>query len=185
MDEKVVTMPLYAYKGLTPKCGNRCFVASSCDLIGNVELKDDANLWFGVVARGDMEKIVVGIGTNIQDLTMLHVDSNLPLTIGDYVSVGHKAVLHACTVEDHCLIGIGSVILDGAIISNNSVVSAGSVVPPGKKYPPYSMIRGTPAKAVRELREDEIQLYGNHYKTYIRLKDEYLNKSMFFDLLPS
>ena len=172
-------MPLYSYKNLAPKLGQRCFVASSCDLIGNVELKDDANLWFGVVARGDMEKIIVGLGSNIQDITMLHVDRNRPLMIGDYVSVGHKAVLHACTIEDHCLIGMGSIVLDDAIISHNSVVSAGSVVPPGKRYPPYSMIRGAPAKVVRELREDEIKGYGNHYKTYVRLKDEYLNKKSF------
>ena len=172
-------MPLYTYKDFTPQLQNRCFVAPSCDLIGNVQLADDANLWFGVIARGDMGKISIGKGTNVQDITMLHVDRHSPLTIGDYVSIGHRAILHACTIENYCLIGMGSIVLDNARIAHNSVVSAGSVVPPGKTYPPYSMIRGTPAKVVRSLREDEIKLYGNHYKIYVKLKNEYLDPDKF------
>lgn len=172
-------MPLYTYKTFTPTLGKDTFVAPSCDLIGQVTLKDRANLWFGVVARGDMNEIVVGQGSNIQDLSMLHVTEELPLIIGDGVSVGHKAILHACTVGEYSLVGMGAILLDAAVISSHSVVAAGSVVPPGKKYPPYSMIMGNPARVVRQLKPEEIDLYGDHYKIYEDLKKEFQDPVLF------
>jgi carbonic anhydrase/acetyltransferase-like protein (isoleucine patch superfamily) len=106
---------------------------------------------------------------------MLHVVEDLPLIVGKNVSVGHNVTLHACTIGDSCLIGMGAIVLDGAEIGENSVVAAGSVVPPGKKFPPGSMIMGSPAKVKRELSENELESYGNHYRSYI------LNKNLFLD----
>lgn len=167
-------MPTYPYRGASPSFGAGCFVAPSCDVIGRVELGDNASLWHGVVARGDMNRIVVGEGSNVQDLTMLHVTEELPLLVGAGVTVGHQAILHACAVEDRCLVGMGAVVLDGALIGEGCVVSAGSVVPPGKRYPPRSMIRGNPARAIRPLTDEEAERYGNHHRIYLALKDEYL-----------
>lgn len=168
-------MPLYSFKEHKPEIGEGCFVAPSADVIGQVELGANASLWYGVVARGDINKIIIGENTNIQDLTMLHVIEDVPLIIGAGVSVGHNAILHACTVEDNCLIGMGAIVLDGAYISKNSVVAAGSVVSPGKKFPPGSMIMGSPAKVVRELRPEEIKGYGEHFNSYLKSKDDFSN----------
>ena len=137
---------------------------------------DHASLWFNVVARGDINQIIIGENTNIQDLSMLHVLEDVPLIIGKDVSVGHNVTLHACTVEDNCLIGMGAVVLDGALIQKNSVVAAGSVVPPGKSYPPNSLIMGNPAKLYRALKDDEIGKYGQHYLSYIETKNQFLEK---------
>lgn len=167
-------MPLYKFKDDQPKIGKDCFIAPSADVIGRVEIADNANVWFGCVLRGDINKIVVGENTNIQDLSMLHVIEEKPCLVGANVTVGHKATLHACTVEDNCLIGMDALILDGALIRKNSVVAGGSVVPPGKDYPEGSLIMGNPTKVVRELTPEEKKGYGNHYKSYIWAKDEFL-----------
>jgi carbonic anhydrase/acetyltransferase-like protein (isoleucine patch superfamily) len=127
------------------------------------------------VVRGDVNFIYIGKNTNIQDLSMLHVTKDFVLTIGSQVSVGHSVTLHGCTIEDHCLIGMGAVVMDGAFVGHHSVVAGGSVVPPGKKYPPYSMIVGSPAVAKRQLTEEEIALYGAHYKAYAGYATEYLD----------
>jgi carbonic anhydrase/acetyltransferase-like protein (isoleucine patch superfamily) len=168
-------MTIYKLDDVSPSLSEGVFIADSADVVGNVSVGENANLWFGVVARGDVNSITVGENTNIQDLTMLHVTEDLPLVVGRNVSVGHGAILHACIIEDSCLIGMGAIILDGAHISKNSVVAGGSVVPPGKKYPENSMIMGNPAKVVRELRADEIEKYSNHYKSYIKTKNDYLS----------
>ena len=168
-------MALYQYKDHKPKIGKECYIADSADVIGKVEMGDHANIWFQVVARGDVNKITIGENTNIQDLTMLHVVEEFPLIIGKNVTVGHSVILHACEVGDGSLIGMGAKVLDGAIIGKNCLVAAGSVVPPGKVYPDGSFIIGSPAKVKRELSEQEIRKYSEHYKTYIITKDEYLN----------
>ena len=168
-------MPLYDFDGHSPDIGDGCFVAPSAQVIGRVKLEANANLWFNVVARGDINEIIIGENTNIQDLTMLHVVEDIPLIVGKNVSVGHNAILHACTIGDSCLIGMGAIILDGAEIGANSVVAAGSVVAPGKKFPPGSMIMGSPAVVKRPLKPEELEGYGNHYNSYI------LNKNMFQD----
>lgn len=158
----------------TPSQGEGCFIAPSADVIGHVEMGDNVNVWFQCVLRGDINLIKIGDNTNIQDLSMLHVVENIPLIIGKNVTVGHKVILHACTIEDSCLIGMGAVVLDGAVIKKNSVVAAGSVVPPGKTYPEGSLIMGNPAKVKRELTKEELDQYGNHYKSYIEAKNQFL-----------
>ncbi|MBK24072.1 MAG: gamma carbonic anhydrase family protein [Halobacteriovorax sp.] len=169
-------MPLYSFKEHKPEIGEGCFIAPSADVIGQVKLGANSSLWYGVVARGDINQITVGENTNIQDLTMLHVIEDIPLIIGSGVSVGHNAILHACTVEDNCLIGMGAIVLDGAVIGKNSVVAAGSVVSPGKKFPGGSMIMGSPAKVVRELRPEELKGYGQHFNSYLESKNEFNNE---------
>lgn len=171
-------MALYSYRDIKPTLRPGAFVADSADLVGNVVVGANANIWFNVVARGDEHEILIGDNTNIQDLSMLHVTKKHPLHIGANVTVGHHVVLHGCTIEDHCLIGMGAVVLDGARIGHGSVVAGGSVVPPGKVYPPYSMIMGSPAKLARELRDDERQQYNNHYKSYLVTKNEYLDPNI-------
>ena len=162
------------FRGISPKIGTECFIADSADIIGNVELSDHASVWFQVVIRGDIEPIFIGRETNIQDLSMLHTSEEFPLHVGDGVTIGHSVTLHGCTVEDNCLIGMGSTVLDGAVIGKNSVVAAGSLVPPGKKYPEGKLIRGNPAVVVRDLSAQELLGYGNHYKSYLVSKNAYL-----------
>lgn len=171
-------MALYSYKGIEPKIGAGVFIAPSADVIGKVTLNDHVSIWHQCVLRGDINSISIGANTNIQDLSMLHVTGAHKLVIGSNVSVGHNAILHGCTIGDSCLIGMGAIILDGAEIGDQSVVAAGSVVPPGKKYPPGSMIMGNPAVVKRELKPEEIELYGNHYKNYLETKNEFLDSSV-------
>jgi gamma-carbonic anhydrase len=167
-------MAIYKYMNHKPIIGDDCFIAPDASIIGEVEIGNNVNIWFNTVLRADGAKIVVGDNTNIQDLSMLHIDRDTPLIIGKNVTVGHKATLHACTIEDSCLIGMDAVVLNGAKIGRNSVVAAGSVVPPGKEYPPGSMIMGSPAKAVKELTPELKEQFGNHYKTYVELAKTYL-----------
>lgn len=167
-------MPLYSYHEHKPLVGSGSFIAPSADIIGRVKIGKNASLWYNVVARGDINRIEIGDNTNVQDLTMLHVDFDLPCLIGASVTIGHNAIIHACTVGDHCLIGMGAIILNGAVIGENSVVAAGSVVPPGKIFPSNSMIMGSPAKVVRELTPEEKHKYGQHFQSYIKAKDSFL-----------
>lgn len=166
-------MSLYKFKEFTPNLGRDVFIAPSAQVIGEVELCAESNVWFNTVIRGDVNKIEIGAGTNIQDLSMLHVTEDNPLIIGDNVTVGHSVILHACTIESGSLIGMGAKVLDGAIIGEKSLVAAGSVVPPGKVFPKNSFIMGIPAKRIRELDADEIKEYSEHYKTYVTLAREY------------
>lgn len=171
-------MTEYSYKGINPTKSLGVYIAPSADVIGAVVLKENVSIWFQCVARGDVNSILVGKNTNVQDFTMLHVTKEFALVIGENVSIGHHVTLHGCTVEDSCLIGMGATIMDGAHIGANSVVAGGSVVPPGKKYPPNSMIMGNPAVVKRELTAEEKLVYGNHYKTYLISKDEYLDSTI-------
>jgi len=168
-------MALYSFKGIIPQLGEGVFIAPSADVIGRVIFEKNVNIWYQCVARGDVNVIRVGENTNVQDLSMLHVTKDFPLTIGKNVSIGHSVTLHGCTIGDGCLIGMGAVIMDGADIGDNCVVAGGSVVPPGKKYPPRSMILGNPAVVKRQLTDEEVSLYGNHYKAYVRYKEEFLD----------
>jgi carbonic anhydrase/acetyltransferase-like protein (isoleucine patch superfamily) len=168
-------MPHYSYKGIKPQLGPGVFVAPSADIIGKVILEENANIWHQCVARGDVNWIRVGKNTNVQDLTMLHVTKDFALTIGAQVSIGHSVTLHGCTIGDHCLIGMGAVIMDGATIGDHCVVAAGSLVPPGKSFPAGSMIMGNPAIVKRELTSIERESFGNHYKAYVGYKEEYLD----------
>src|SRR5499427_6635897 len=132
-----------------------CFVAENATVVGSVVIHNLASLWFNVVARGDNDVITIGERTNIQDGAVLHADPGIPLTLGKNVSVGHKAMLHGCTVGDGSLVGIGAIILNHAVIGSGTLVGAGALVPEGKTFPDGVLVLGTPAKVVRELKPEE------------------------------
>ena len=136
--------------------GDGHFIAANASVIGNVRLLQNASVWFNCVLRGDNELIEVGEGSNVQDSCVLHTDPGFPLSIGKDVTVGHKVMLHGCTIGDNSLIGIGSTILNGAIIGDNCLVGAHSLITEGKSFPDNSLILGSPAKVVRELSDEEI-----------------------------
>ncbi|MBK9441793.1 MAG: gamma carbonic anhydrase family protein [Comamonadaceae bacterium] len=150
-------MAIYELDGLTPQIADSAWVADSAEVIGKVVLGDEVGIWFGVVVRGDTAPITVGARTNIQDLSVLHADLGLPLSIGAGVTVGHKAMLHGCTIGDNSLIGIGAVVLNGAKIGQGCLVGAGALVTEGKEFPDGSMIIGSPAKVVRSLTPEQLQ----------------------------
>lgn len=159
-------MALYELDGTAPQLAEGAWVADSAQVIGSVELGAGASVWFGTVVRGDTDTIRIGAGTNIQDLSVLHADLGVPLTIGANVTVGHQAMLHGCTIGDNSLIGIQAVVLNGAKIGRNCIVGAGSVVTEGKEFPDNSLILGAPAKVVRTLDEEAAQklaLNAQHY----------------------
>ncbi len=174
---------LLRYKEWFPTFGERSWIAPDATVVGNVRTGEDCSIWFGCVVRGDVHKIRIGNRTNIQDLTMIHVthykkpdmSDGHPTIIGDDVTIGHRVMLHGCTIEDACLIGMNATILDGAVIGRESIVGAGSLVTGGKTFPPRSLILGSPARVVRELREEEVgELYASA-KRYVAFKDDYIH----------
>ena len=160
-------MALYELDGLAPRVAESAWVAESAEVMGNVVLGDNASIWFGAVLRGDNETLTIGAGTNVQDGSVLHSDHGQPLTLGERVTVGHKVVLHGCTVGDESLIGIGAVVLNGARIGKNCLVGAGALVTEGKEFPDGSMILGSPAKAVRQLTPEQMAGLRKSAQTYI------------------
>jgi carbonic anhydrase/acetyltransferase-like protein (isoleucine patch superfamily) len=159
-------MAIYQLDDLKPVIHDSAWVADSAQVMGKVALAQDSSVWFGVVARGDTETITVGKGTNIQDNSVLHADEGMPLVIGDNVTVGHQAMLHGCTIGDGSLIGIQAVVLNGAKIGKNCLVGAGALVTEGKEFPDGCMILGSPAKAVRQLSDAQIEglkMSAQHY----------------------
>ena len=165
---------IHTYRSLTPRVHATAFVADSAHIIGDVELEEDTSVWFCSVLRGDVHVIRVGRGTNIQDGTIMHVNrGGQPTILGDFVTVGHAARLHGCRIADHCLIGIGAIVLDGAEVGEESLVAAGSLVAPGTKIPPRSFVIGTPAKVRRAVDEADLDLIRRSARNYIALKNEY------------
>jgi carbonic anhydrase/acetyltransferase-like protein (isoleucine patch superfamily) len=164
-----------------PRLGERVYVDSMAMVLGQVELADDVSIWPFVSARGDVHQIKIGARTNIQDNSVLHVTHDgrfspggTPLLIGSDVTVGHSATLHACTIEDAVLIGMGAIVLDRAHIGQHSLIAAGSVVSPGKVVQPGSMWLGNPARFVRTLSDREIEALYYSAQNYVQLKDSYL-----------
>ena len=159
-------MAVYELDGIQPRVAASAWVADSAQIMGDVVLGEDSSVWFGTVIRGDTETITVGRGSNIQDASVLHADVGKPLTIGDNVTVGHKVMLHGCTIGDETLIGIGAVVLNGAVIGKNCLVGAGALVTEGKEFPDGSMIIGSPAKVVRQLTPEQMEglrMSAQHY----------------------
>lgn len=146
-------MPLYSLDGKRPTLDDpgSIWIAPDASIIGNVSIGSDVGVWFGCVLRGDNEKIEIGARTNVQEHTIMHTDPGFPLTIGQGCTIGHRALLHGCTIGDNSLVGMGAIILNGARIGANSLVGAGALVTEGKTFPDGSLIMGSPARAVREL----------------------------------
>jgi len=139
----------------TPKLGKGVFIAQTATVIGDVTLGAHASVWYGAVLRGDINRIAVGHHTNIQDNAVLHLADDYPCVVGNWVTVGHGAIVHACTVRDECLVGMGAVILDGAVIGKQSIIGAKALVTQGMKIPPGSLVLGAPGKVVRKLSREE------------------------------
>lgn len=150
-------MAIYQLGEHKPAVAESAWVAESAQVVGRVTLAEDVSIWFNAVLRGDSDSLTIGRGSNIQDGSVLHADTGFPLVLGENVTVGHKVMLHGCTVGDNSLIGIGAVVLNGARIGKNSLVGAGSLVTEGKVFPDGSLIMGSPAKLVRELTPEAIQ----------------------------
>ena len=158
-----------------PRIAATAFVAPSADIIGDVEIGENSSIWFQVVLRGDVAPIRVGASTNIQDGTVVHGFPNLPVTIGNWVTVGHRAVLHACTVEDHCLIGIGAIVLNNAHIGEGSIVAAGALVVENTVVPPRTLYLGVPARLKRQLTESDRNFIDLHASHYVQYAERYLS----------
>jgi carbonic anhydrase/acetyltransferase-like protein (isoleucine patch superfamily) len=157
-----------------PQLGARVFIAPSADVIGEVYLGDDASVFFQCVLRGDINSITVGARSNIQDQTTLHVASELSVLIGEDVSVGHGCIIHACSIGDRVLVGMGSIIMDGTQVGADCLIAAGSLLPKGKIYDPGSLIMGNPARVIRKLNSEEINGLLKLASKYVNVKDVYL-----------
>ena len=166
------------YLDLLPSVGGQVLVAPGAALVGDVRLADDSSIWWGAILRGDLAPISVGARSNIQDGTVMHVADGTPCVVGEEVVVGHRAMLHACRVEDGCLIGMQATVLDGAVIGHGSVVGAGALVTQRTVIPPRSLVLGAPAQVVRTLSPDDEAFHRALAHKYVRLKENYLRDSL-------
>jgi len=165
------------FDSIHPKIHETAFIADDAIVIGDVEIGEDASVWFGSIIRGDVNFIRIGARTNIQDATVIHVSSKTHSTVlEENITVGHRVVLHGCHVETGCLIGIGAILMDGVRVGANSLVAAGSLLTPGTQIPPGSLVMGSPAKVKRELTEDEHAYLNKSWKNYIELKSHYFKR---------
>lgn len=148
-------MAIERYEDFLPDIAPTAFIAASADLIGRVSVADEGSVWYNATVRGDINEIVIGPRSNVQDNAVIHVSDDLGTYLGELVTVGHSAILHACTVKDEALIGMGAIVLDGSVIGERSIIGAGSLVTGGTIIPPGSLVIGSPAKVVRALSLDE------------------------------
>lgn len=155
------------FENKSPQIDPNAFVADGCRLIGDVVMKEYSSMWFNAVARADLNTITVGRYTNIQDSCVIHVESHIPTTIGDFCVIGHQAILHGALIEDHVLIGMGAVILNGAKIGRGSIIAASAVVKENAVIPPFSLVAGVPGKIIKSLPEDTSYIHNEavKYKT--------------------
>ncbi|MES2339060.1 MAG: gamma carbonic anhydrase family protein [Pseudomonadota bacterium] len=166
-------MPLYAIGGKAPTLGTDTWVAPSADVIGDVDLGDEASVWFGAVIRGDNTPILIGARSNVQEGAALHSDPGAPLTVGSDVTIGHHAILHGCTVGARSLIGMGATVLNRAVIGEDCIVGAGALVTEGKVFPAGSLIVGSPARAVRTLDDAARAMLLASARIYVTKAKEY------------
>ncbi|MEE8393929.1 MAG: gamma carbonic anhydrase family protein, partial [Rhodospirillales bacterium] len=173
------------YRGIMPRLADGVFIAPTATVIGDVEIGKGSGVWFGVVLRGDVSHIRIGENTNIQDLSVIHVASGLagPMgelatIIGSNVTIGHTAIVHACTLEDGCFVGMGATVMDGAVVEADTMVAAGAVVTPGKRLPKGQLWAGVPARHVRDLSPEEIAQNAYTAPHYAELAQEYLVASI-------
>ena len=164
---------IHSFEGFSPECDAALFVAWNAEIVGRVRLGERTSVWFGATLRGDIDTITVGEGSNVQDGAVIHVDFGISVTVGDGVTVGHGAILHGCTIADNVLIGMGSTVLNGAIIEEHTIVGAGALVPPGKRYPPRTLLMGVPARAVREVTDEEIVDLKRNAEHYVANASRY------------
>ncbi len=165
---------MIALDGKTPRLGSRVLVADGAVLVGDVELGDDSSVFYNAVLRGDLAPIRIGKRTNIQDNVTVHVSTGMGVVVGDEVTVGHNAVLHACTIDDNVMVGMGAIVMDGAHIKKNCIVGAGAIVTQGREFPENSLVLGAPAHVVRELTTEELEGVRGGVERYVEIKDKLL-----------
>jgi carbonic anhydrase/acetyltransferase-like protein (isoleucine patch superfamily) len=174
-----LTLPRYSihmrqsYKGSEPVVDGDAFVAETAVLVGDVHIGAASTVWFGAVLRGDVNSIVVGKRTSVQDGTVVHCDGDAPCVIGNDVTIGHNATVHGCTIGDGAVIGIGATILSHAVVGEGAVVGAGALVPEGREIPPNTVAMGVPAKPLREVTEEERKRFEENAAHYVQLGQEY------------
>jgi carbonic anhydrase/acetyltransferase-like protein (isoleucine patch superfamily) len=167
------------YKGINPRIGKGCFIAANAVVIGDVEIGDNTSIWHGCSIRGDVHYIRIGKNSNVQDCSVCHCTKNTnPLEIGDYVTIGHGAVVHGCVIGDHCLIGMNATILDGVEVGEGSIIAANALVPMGMKIPPRSLVAGVPAKIKKELTATDVNFIDQFAQAYLDEKDIYLEEGI-------
>ncbi|NLJ58175.1 MAG: gamma carbonic anhydrase family protein [Tissierellia bacterium] len=152
------------FEGSVPTIDEKTYIADGALIIGKVTLKEYSSIWYNTVVRGDVNSIEIGRYSNVQDNSVVHVSDEHKTLIGDYVTVGHNAIVHACTIEDHCLIGMGSIIMDGAHIGRGSIVAAGAVVTQGQVIPPFSIVAGVPGKVIKKSTKDLEKIHSQALK---------------------
>ncbi len=158
---------IVAYDGKAPRVAASAFLAPGSVITGDVEIGEDSSVWFQTVIRGDVNFVRIGARTNVQDHSVVHVTSRTnPTVIGDDVTIGHRAVLHGCTVKDRCLVGIGAIVLDGAVVGPDAMIGAGALVPPRMVVPPGTLVLGAPAKVKRDLTPEEIAFFRTSAANY-------------------
>lgn len=168
---------ILVYGSHTPRIASSAYVADSADIIGDVEIGENASIWFHSVLRGDIDPIRVGANTNIQDGSVLHTMLGSPTIVGEWVTVGHRAVLHGCTIENHCLIGMGAILLNNVRVGEGSIVAAGALVIENTVIPPRSLYLGLPAHFQRQLGDSDRRFIDMHATHYLQYKENYLAES--------
>jgi carbonic anhydrase/acetyltransferase-like protein (isoleucine patch superfamily) len=167
-------MAIESYESHLPEIHPSVFVAASADVIGRVTLHEESSIWYNTTLRGDINQIVIGPRSNIQDNAVVHLADDYGCYVGELVTVGHSAIIHACTLKDEVLVGMGAIVLDGAVIGERSIIGAGAVVTGGMEIPPGSLVLGTPAKVVRTLSLDEQQNVKHWAEKYVRQAKKFL-----------
>ncbi|MGE0466027.1 MAG: gamma carbonic anhydrase family protein [Steroidobacteraceae bacterium] len=178
-------MNVRPYREWKPAIGRRVWVDPTASVIGRVTIGEDSSVWPGAVIRGDVNFIRIGARTSIQDGSVLHVASDrlaggggIPLVVGDDCTVGHRVILHACTIGNRCLIGMGAILMDGAVVGDEVIVGAGALVPAGRHLPPRTLWIGSPARQARALTEKEVAYLAESAAHYVALKDSYLSRQV-------
>lgn len=167
-------MAIYELDGVAPEVDPSAWIADSAQVMGRVTLGAEASVWFGTIIRGDTESITIGRGSNIQDGSVMHADIGMPIVLGENVTVGHKVMLHGCTIGDETLIGIGAIVLNGAVIGAESIVAAGTLVPERMQVPARSLVMGAPARVKRALEPSEVAALRGYARNYYDYKETYL-----------
>lgn len=177
-------MTRYSYNTLAPECHPTVFIAPTAQIIGDVRIEKHASVWFHSVLRGDLATIRIGERTNIQDLTVCHADEHIPLTIGSGVTIGHRSVIHGCTIEDDCLIGMGAIVMNQAVIGRGSVIAAGAVVLEKTVIPPYSLVTGSPGKIKKTYRDKNAieKAINTMSESYIKSAQTFGHPRLFYEI---
>ena len=162
----------------SPIVHSSAFIAKSADMIGAVTIGEEASIWYGAVLRADIQEIVIGPKSNVQDGSIIHLEREQGTHVGQYVTVGHKAILHACKIDDEVLVGMGSIIMDGSRVGARSIIGAGALVTMDTQIPPGSLVLGSPAKVVRALSNDEQKSLKKWAENYVQLSRKYLQKKI-------